>query len=257
MSVRLRPLLLPVEHGGWALLVEPIVIGAIAAPSRASAPIALAAVALFLSRHPLSLALADTLAGRRVPRTRVAWAIVAACLIVAVLAGLVAWRLSVESIGQVVALAAPWALVPLAYDSLGRHRRLVPELAGAVALAGSAAVMGRAAGEPLANAAVLASASLLRTLPAVVTIRILVQRLRGESPGSAGGFAAHGVTLAVAWSLIASGMLPATVGVVATLLAGRAVWILNRPPRGRATRIGVIEFIVGLVASTVIGLSFR
>ena len=67
--MRLRVLALPPEHGCWGLLLEPIVIGLVAAPSRAGALIALAATGVFLSRQPLKVLLNDVAAGRRAART--------------------------------------------------------------------------------------------------------------------------------------------------------------------------------------------
>ena len=52
MRVRLRPLALPVEHGGWGLVFEPIVLGMLLAPSLVGLFISVAATGLFLARHP-------------------------------------------------------------------------------------------------------------------------------------------------------------------------------------------------------------
>ena len=80
-AVRLRPLLLPVEHGGWGFLLEPVVIALIAVPGAATVLLALAALGLFLSRQPLKVAIDDARHRRRVPRTRVAWTIAAGYLL--------------------------------------------------------------------------------------------------------------------------------------------------------------------------------
>jgi hypothetical protein len=67
--VRLRSLALPVEHGGWGLLGEPLVLGLAIAPSWAGAGVGLFAAFAFLARHPLKLAAADWRQRRRSPRT--------------------------------------------------------------------------------------------------------------------------------------------------------------------------------------------
>src|SRR5512134_1647976 len=67
-----RAVALPVEHGGWGLLGEPILVGLCLAPSRPGLGIAAAALAAFLARHPLRLALADWRRGARYARTSVA-----------------------------------------------------------------------------------------------------------------------------------------------------------------------------------------
>ncbi len=50
---------LPAEHGGGSFLAEPAILGLALAPSAAGACLALAALAGFLARHPLRLALID------------------------------------------------------------------------------------------------------------------------------------------------------------------------------------------------------
>ncbi len=68
-SVRLRPIALPVEHGGWGFLGAPIVLGLWVAPSVAGFWLSLAALGVFLTRQPLKLALGDRQRGKRYPRT--------------------------------------------------------------------------------------------------------------------------------------------------------------------------------------------
>src|SRR5215510_1395575 len=63
---------LPVEHGAWGFLFEPLIAGLILAPSVAAPFITLLAVGAFLTRQPLKFALGDWLQKRRLPRTDVA-----------------------------------------------------------------------------------------------------------------------------------------------------------------------------------------
>jgi hypothetical protein len=63
---------LPTEHGGWGLLGEPVVLGLVLAPSASGACLGLAALAGFLSRHPLRLVFMDRRRGVRYPRTALA-----------------------------------------------------------------------------------------------------------------------------------------------------------------------------------------
>ena len=44
--------MLPVEHGGWSFLAEPLAAGLLVAPSGPGLAIAFATVAAFLVRHP-------------------------------------------------------------------------------------------------------------------------------------------------------------------------------------------------------------
>ncbi len=53
------------EHGGWGLLFEPIVLGLLLAPSLAGLFLSVAAMGAFLARHPFKLAVGDWRRGRR------------------------------------------------------------------------------------------------------------------------------------------------------------------------------------------------
>ena len=56
---RVARLLLPREHGSWALAFEPLVLGLLAAPSAAGAALALAVIAAFFARTPCKQVAAD------------------------------------------------------------------------------------------------------------------------------------------------------------------------------------------------------
>src|SRR5688572_5798902 len=68
----LRAVALPIEHGGWGLLAEPILLGLMVAPSAGGVAIATAALFGFLWRHPARIAIADVRRGVRYPRTSAA-----------------------------------------------------------------------------------------------------------------------------------------------------------------------------------------
>src|SRR5215510_7098450 len=71
-KVPAKSIALPVEHGAWGFLLEPLMAGLILAPSVGAPFIALLAVGAFLTRQPLKFALGDLLQKRRLPRTDVA-----------------------------------------------------------------------------------------------------------------------------------------------------------------------------------------
>src|SRR5215813_9262916 len=72
VKVPAKSIALPVEHGAWGFLFEPLIAGLILAPSVAAPFITLFAVGTFLTRQPLKFALGDWLQKRRLPRTDVA-----------------------------------------------------------------------------------------------------------------------------------------------------------------------------------------
>ncbi|MGE3885643.1 MAG: YwiC-like family protein [Vicinamibacterales bacterium] len=249
---------MPVEHGGWGFLFEPIVMALVAVPSAATVLLALTAFALFLSRQPLKVAIEDTRRRRRVPRTKAAWAIALGYLLVAGAGVGSAVMVAPYPFWAVAALLAPLGFVTLWFDARGESRNLIPELAGATALAGLACAAGLAAGLTWPLALSFWVSALVRVVPAIVTVRERVQRLHGEAPRTFGPAASHALALSVAAGLALSGLMPPAVGVIALLLALRAAWEL-RPaaPATTAMRIGIRELVTGLVAAAAIGLAWR
>jgi YwiC-like protein len=146
VAVRLRPLLVPAEHGAWSFVLEPIVLGLLVAPSRAGAALALAAVVVFLGRQPLKLALVDRASGRTYPRTVVAFRLAAAALASAALLGTLAWRWTSHRWWPPLLAAVPLGVLQLAYDVRRHGRRPLPELAGAIAASASGPAIAAAAG---------------------------------------------------------------------------------------------------------------
>jgi hypothetical protein len=134
VSLPLRALALPAEHGGWGFVLEPIILGLIVFPSRAGCALALAATATFLARHPLRLAIGDRLKGRQTTRTRRAMAVAACYGLLAVLTLGLAWTDAAGSGFWVPLLAAtPLLGAQFGHDVRNRGRDLAPELLGAAA----------------------------------------------------------------------------------------------------------------------------
>ena len=71
-KVRVKAVALPVEHGSWGFLFEPLVAGIAVAPSVASPWIAVMVIGVFLMRQPLKVILTDWQNGRWLPQTKVA-----------------------------------------------------------------------------------------------------------------------------------------------------------------------------------------
>ena len=114
--ISIRPLALPSEHGAWGLLLEPIVLAMIVAPSLAGLFVAIGAVALFLMRHPLKLGAIDGLKHRRYPRTAMCELLVVGYGLAASLAFAMAWALAGAKPLMLLATALPVAAVQFTYD---------------------------------------------------------------------------------------------------------------------------------------------
>lgn len=98
----IKSIALPSEHGGWAFLFEPILLGSLVAGSANGVILSAAMLSAFLIHQPLKLALKDRLKGRRPPRTVWAERLVAGYSLLAIVL-----------LGIVAANADPLFVVPL------------------------------------------------------------------------------------------------------------------------------------------------
>ena len=234
--VALRPLALPPEHGSWAFLLEPIAVGLLVAPSAEGAFIAFGAVAVFLARHPLLLALRDRKSGKRYPRTAICERL---ALGYALLAALAFVQVGMKPLLPLVA-ALPLAIIH--FRSGGRS--LAAELAGAIAPAATAAAMAMAGGGSKFTALALWSLLAARAIVSVLYVR---SALRGESRTVM--LAAHGAAVIVAAALAFAHVVSAGAVVAMLVLLARAVPKQSLSARG----IGMRE--VGYGALTVVLLA--
>src|SRR5580765_2997240 len=145
-GVRIKTIALPVEHGGWGFLLEPIALGLLLAPSIAGFYLAFSGVGLFLARQPLTLLVLNR--HRDSPRTTLARRFAALYLAVSAAAFSAAIIFSKPSFILPLVIAAPLAVVQLIYDWSGRKRVLFAEVAGAVAISSLVAALALAGGWP-------------------------------------------------------------------------------------------------------------
>lgn len=231
---------LPAEHGGWGFLAEPVVLGLVLAPSSAGACLAFAALAGFLSRHPLRLWLLDRRKGVRYPRTALAerFFVGYAGLGALLLAG--AFALAEAPFWPALALAAPGGLLALGFDARGRSREALPELSGAVALGASAAAIALAGGAPSGVAWGAWALLALRAITSVLYVRARIRLDRGLAAGPGVVLAGHAAALAAAAALARSAWAPWLASGAFLLLLARAAWGLS--PLRRRVRPQVLGF---------------
>ena len=242
---------LPIEHGGWSFLIEPLILGLVVAPSLAGAWLAASAVAAFLARHPLKLVALDRRRGLRYPRTDLAWRFFAAYAAVAGLSFLFAFSLSNPSIVTPLAAAAPIALVALWRDLQGRGREALPEIAGALGLGASATAIILAGGGSPATAWLAWALGAGRALTAILYVRARVRADRGVDGESRATLArpvmaAHGIALLGAAAAASAGALSPVAASAFLLLMIRAVHGLApgcAPIRPQT--LGIQEVLVG------------
>ena len=251
---------LPAEHGGWGLLVEPLAMGLLLAPSPGGAAIAVAAMAGFLLHHPLKLLLMDARRRAVYPRTGLALRIGGLYLAVAVGGLASAWTLSPRAFVLPLAAALPFAALQLAWEVMGRGRQLLPEILGAAALAATGPAVMLAAGSGPLPALMVWTILAARAGGSILYIRTRLRRDRGIGGSAVPALALHVWTAAAAGVLAALGHMPWAVFAAFAILLGRAGWGLS--PWHRAVRprtVGFQELAYGAATTALVvgGFLFR
>ena len=247
-----RPLALPPEHGGWGLLLEPIALGLLVAPSAAGVLLGCAAVAAFLVRHPLRVAVRDRFHGKRHPRTTACQQLAAGYMVIAV-STLVAGGVLAGPAALLPCLAAaPLAATQFLYDVRNEGRKLYPQIAGGVALAMSAAAIAIAGGQPHIVAFALWLLMAIRSAGAVVHVRATLRR-RGHWSAVAVGFLGVGVAAAL-WRMTGT---PAVSIITMLLLLIRTIIPTFRVNALSAKTAGLIEIAYGVLFVMLIAAGYR
>ncbi|PTY04966.1 hypothetical protein DB347_19950 [Opitutaceae bacterium EW11] len=243
-SVSARRLLLPAEHGSWALVFEPVALGLLVAPSAPGFALALAVAAGFFLRKPAKLgwgrlASKDPLVRRTARRAAVVFAALGSAFLLA--AGL----LGGLRVLAPFAAALPGAAYFAWCDRTGRVRSLASEFVGAATCSLPLVAIALAGWWKLPSALALGAVGLARSLPTIAVVRAVLRR---EERGS--------VSLAVALQILAISLVgalaffslvPSGAAFVTGALAMRAALYLSFSKRAPSAKtFGILETIVGL-----------
>lgn len=253
---RIRTIALPVEHGGWGFLAEPILLGLAVAPSMGGLAIGLGTSAAFLARHPAKLFWRNRHRLDLSPRFRLARRF--ALLYTA--AALAAFAFAVRDAGW-EPLAPFLILSPLlvafgVYDASNRARRLLPELAAPMGLAVSATAIALAGGWDWAGAWTLWLLLGARSIPSILYVRARLRLERGESIDRRPSLIAHLAAVALGATLARLGLGPWLAAGALAALAIRSVRGLSdgrRPARARQVGFAELAYGLGYVLSIVLG----
>ncbi len=256
--VRLRPIALPVEHGGWGLLAAPVLLGLWLAPSLAGIGLSIAALGAFLARQPLKLAFGDYQRGKRYPRTVWAERFALGYGAVALTGFGVAISTAAAPVWLPIVLAVPFALGQLFFDLRKESRVLAAELCGAVAISALAAAIMMANGWPASRALLAWMLLALQAVTAIIYVRIRLRLARNEPAHRAPAFWWHGAALGLVGGLVIAGWIGWPV-LVAFGLLGLRCWI-GLLPRSLSTPtplVGGQEVLVSLITVTGIALGMH
>jgi hypothetical protein len=258
VPVPLKAVALPVEHGGWGLLVEPIVLGLVIAPSAAGLSLGGAALAAFLVRHPLRLVLLDRRKGARHPRTALAERFVVFYGALALALAALALPLARAPFWPALALGIVPAVVALGFDLRGRSREALAEAAGGVALGASASAIALAGGAAAGIAFGAWALVALRSVTAILYVRARLRLDRGLAAAIPSTLASHAAAVA-GTVLLATGGWGPWMGVAAlvVLLLRAACGLSSRRSRLRPQALGYREMGWGFGTLVLIAVGYR
>lgn len=257
-NVRLKSVALPAEHGGWGFILEPILLGLMAAPSAAGGWIGLAALGVFLLHQPLRMVLKDRLKGKRYARTMWAERFTALYGLAALIGFGLALLNTQHPFWIPLVLAVPFALVQLRYEALNRGRELLPEIAGALALLWTVSVMTLAAGWPLLESVAVWAVLAARTVTSIGYVRARIRLEKGELIEMRPVMLVHLLALIGLAVLALLRLIPALALVAFLILFGRAAYGLSRYRKpARAKTIGFQEMAYGLLYVIVTAIGCR
>lgn len=249
-GVRVRSVALPVEHGGWGLLFEPIVLGLLVAPSLVGLCVALGATGAFLTRHPFKLAAADWRRDRKSSRGTLAMRFGLLYVCVAAFAFLMAFRLADRNLFLPLLIAAPITSVQLLYDYFGRSRSLVAELAGSGSTGAVATAIAIAGGWHYPAAFGLWLILAARTVPTILYVRARLRQLHRKSASPGLVIIVHLLAVLVGLEFARSGLIPfLAVGALVILLARAVLGFSKHGKKVTAKELGLRE--LGFGAMTV------
>lgn len=257
-GIRLRPIALPVEHGGWGLLFEPIVLGLLLAPSFGGFAIAIGAITAFLTRQPLKLLMVDFLGRRGSPRALPAKRFVILYSLITLVSFGVAFIVAKPNIFLPLLVAAPLAIVQLIYDARGKSRALLPELAGAVSLGAIGSAIAVSGGWPYAEAFCLWLIVSARALPSTLYVRARLNLIHHRPASVFSAITAHVTAVLILMAVAWNNLVPWLAVIAFAVLLLRAIVGLSAAREGTtAKQIGLREVVYGAVIVAAAWLGYR
>lgn len=248
----IRSVFLPKEHGSWSLLLEPLALGILVAPSVAGGALALATIAAFFSRRPLISALNRG----ATPRLSAFEAVgllgllsVAGLGIAAILGGIeTLWPLLLSCL-----LSIPFLLLDLKKDARSAQAELLGGASFAVLPAAFATLSGWSPQAALALAAVMVA----RTIPTLLFVRYAVRAGKSRQSSRGVPFTAGVAALLLLVGLAAMALVPWIVTLLALLLIARsAVLTATRQRKHSARWIGTTEAALGVLYVAVAAMGY-
>ncbi|MBK6750281.1 MAG: YwiC-like family protein [Pyrinomonadaceae bacterium] len=253
-KIRAKSVALPVEHGSWGFLFEPLVAGIAVAPAISSVWIAVLVIGAFLMRHPMKVILAGGRFRLGSPQVRLAskFLIIFALVFLVGAVGSI-WNAQPASFIP-FAVILPFAAYQIYCDATRSSRQLLAELIGSVAISSSIAVIALAAGWETPKAYALWAIVVARLIPSILYVRNRLYLEKGKPYSHFVPIAAHILALAAVLTLAVFDLgsyLPTMI--FAILFLRSVIGLSSYRKKVKAMKIGIWEVIYGtLVAVSII-----
>lgn len=256
-AIPAKSVALPVEHGAWGFLFEPLLAGVILAPSMAAPFISLFVIGSFLSRQPLKFYLGDLLSKKNLPRTLLARRFVFIFGAIALIGFFGTVFLTPLNNLFPFAVAAPIVVYLIAQDIARQTRELLPEILAAIALASSITVVALAGGFDIVFSISLWALMAARLIPSVLYVRSRLRLQKSKPFDRIAPIGSHIVATAVVAALYVASAASVLTVVMSAFLAGRAAYGLSgSAPAMTAKAIGVREVVYGVLYALTIVIGF-
>ena len=252
-----KSIALPVEHGSWGFLFEPLLAGVLIAPTVGGGFLSIFIIGAFLSRQPLKFVVGDYLQKKNLPRTPVAlrWTLYFEAIAAV---GFVASLFTATPISFVpLILSAPVVIYLIVQDASRKSREIVPEILGASVLATSVASLSLAAGHNYAFATAMWLIMLSRLIPSVLYVRNRLRLEKKKEYSIAIPVISHVVALVALCVLYYVGLGSLlTIAVAAFLLVRSTTGLSPRRKKLTAKQLGVREVIYGAVYALTVVIGY-
>ncbi len=258
-SVRWRSVALPMEHGSWAFVGEPLLLGLLLAPGLSGLSLGIATVGAFLLRQPLKVYLKDVRSQRLVARTYTARRFIliyGGVMLIAALATLVLLP-SVDAFLPLL-LALPFFMLQLIFDLRNQSRSLTAEIAGTVATGAIASSIVMLQGWSLIPALGIWFIMATKAITAVLYVRSRLRLEREKSAGIRLTLTAHVAAIILLVMAAAYGIIRWTSPLAMGILTLRAAVGLSSLRKPRPPRIiGMQEIAYGLTFLLLVVLGYK
>ncbi len=248
---------MPIAHGGWGFLLEPILLGLWVVPSLAGMWLGIAALGVFLLQQPLKLALSDWYRKRRYPRSVWAERFVLIYAFIVLLAFGLAIINAQQHFWLPLLLALPLAAVQLYYDARNQGRDLIPEIFGALTLGAIASAVAMVGGWLLWPALILWFILAVRAVTSIIYVRARLRLEREQPIAMKPVWLVHLLGLLFVAGLVYLKLAPWLALLAVIILWGRAIFGLSafRHP-ARARNVGVQEIGYGFLTVLLTALGY-